>query len=212
MNQQICNLLHQTVNRLEEFSFPFDQTAIPPNGIYILFEKGELAHNTKRIVRIGTHTGENQLPSRLIQHFVNENKDRSIFRKNIGRCLLCKENDVFLQKWEIDLTTRKAKKRYGDSIDYEKLRMVERRVSEYIKRNFSFAVFKVEEKTKRVDLESKIISTVSLCRDCFPSNQWLGLYSPKKKIKECGLWQVNELYKKPLSLKEANELRDYFCR
>jgi len=88
-------------------------------------KKGELAHSVDRIVRIGTHTGENQLCSRLFQHFLTENKDRSIFRKNIGRALLNKDKDLFLEKWEIDLTTRDAKKLYSDSIDFEKQKEVE---------------------------------------------------------------------------------------
>jgi len=29
------------------------------------------------IVRVGTHKGDRQLRSRMLQHFVNENKDRS---------------------------------------------------------------------------------------------------------------------------------------
>ena len=86
---------------MPKLKFPFDKKKIPLNGIYILFEKGEFAHNTNRIVRIGTHTGNNQLHSRLFQHFLNENKDRSIFRKNIGRALLNKERDTFLEKWEL---------------------------------------------------------------------------------------------------------------
>jgi hypothetical protein len=62
-----------------------------------------------RIVRIGTHTGANQLCSRLKQHFLNEMKDRSIFRKNIGRCLLKQANDPFLEFWELDLTSHAAR-------------------------------------------------------------------------------------------------------
>jgi hypothetical protein len=54
---------------------PFDDSPIPLNGIYILFEDGEIAHGTNRIVRIGTHTGKDQLFSRLKQHFIQENKD-----------------------------------------------------------------------------------------------------------------------------------------
>jgi hypothetical protein len=56
----------------------------------------------------------------------------------------------------------------------------------------------VDEKVKRLLWESKIISTVSQCKECRPSENWLGLHSPKEKIRESGLWLVNELYKQPL--------------
>jgi hypothetical protein len=56
-------------------------------------------------------------------------------------------------------------------------------------------------------LESKIISTVSLCEKCHPSSDWLGLHSPKRKIQESGLWQVNELYKERFSLIELSEFK-----
>jgi aspartate oxidase len=93
-----CKIIHQWFNGMEKFTFPFDRQKIPKNGIYILFEKGEIAHSGDRIVRIGTHTGKNQLLSRLNQHFLKENKDRSILRKNIGRALLNKDKDPFLEK------------------------------------------------------------------------------------------------------------------
>lgn len=92
-----CKQLHDLFNSLKIHKFPFNEKEIPLNGIYILFQKGETAHGTNRIVRIGTHTGKNQLISRLKQHFINENKDRSIFRKNIGRCLLNKSKDSYLE-------------------------------------------------------------------------------------------------------------------
>ncbi|MCL5986082.1 MAG: hypothetical protein M1371_05880 [Actinobacteria bacterium] len=202
-----CQLLHQLFNRLKIFNFSFKEDEIPLNGIYILFEKGEIAHNTNRIVRVGTHTGNNQLRSRLKQHFLNENKDRSIFRKNIGRCLLNKESDPFLGQWELDLTSKELKEKYAKSINYDRRKEMERRVSEYIQRNFSFSVFRMNDKEKRLLLESKIVSTISLCDKCAPSLNWLGLYSPKERIIESGLWQVNELYKLPLSDNEMTELR-----
>lgn len=63
----VCEALHEWANSLPVFCFPFDANAnrIPPNGIYVLFEQGEIAHGTNCIVRVGTHTGNNQLPSRL---------------------------------------------------------------------------------------------------------------------------------------------------
>lgn len=194
-----CNTIHQWFNRMKKITFPFDKQDIPENGIYILFEKGEFAHSTNRIVRIGTHTGKNQLHSRLLQHFLKENKDRSIFRKNIGRALLNKDNDPFLEKWELDLTTRNAKNQHSDSVDFDKQKEIEKRVTNFIQDNFSFIVFQINDKDKRLYFESKIISTVSLCEECKPSENWLGNSSPKEKIRKSGLWIVNELWKTPLN-------------
>ncbi len=98
---RICQQLHQLINLQPIFRFPFDTNNIPRNGIYILFEVGEIGHGTNRIVRIGTHTGVDQLRSRLKQHFIQENKDRSIFRKNIGRAILNQNHDPFLKLWDI---------------------------------------------------------------------------------------------------------------
>lgn len=207
----ICNDIHQLFNTLKRHTFPFDEESIPKNGIYILFEKGEHAHNADRIVRVGTHTGIDQLRSRLKQHFLNENKDRSIFRKNIGRALLNKQHDSFLKSWELDLTTRQAKENYSSHIDFKRQKEVEKQVTAYIQKNFSFAVFEFNDKSRRLDMESKIISTISLCKECCPSTHWLGHFSPKKKIQESGLWLVNELWKTPLLQQEVCDLRR-FCK
>ena len=200
-----CHQLHALFNSLPLHDFQFEQNKIPANGIYILFEDGESAHETKRIVRIGTHTGDGQLPSRLRQHFKNENKDRSIFRKNIGRALLNKANDPFLAKWELDLTPSAAKKRW-DSNDTPMLQETELAVTDYMLNKFRFVVFAVGDKNLRLEFESKIISTLSLCDECMPSKEWLGHSSPKNKIRESGLWLVNELYKTPLSKCELAQL------
>lgn len=193
-----CEQLHLMCARTPKYQFPFERSSIPRNGIYILFERGETGHGCERIVRVGTHTGNRQLRSRLQQHFIKENKDRSIFRKNIGRALLAQSNDPFLAAWESDLTSRKARAEYSGSIDLVKLKAVETSVSAYIQENFSFAVIQVEDKEERLRLESRIISAVSLCDECGPSENWLGLKSPKEKIRNSGLWLVNELHKQPL--------------
>jgi len=203
-----CESLHKLFNSLEIHKFPFDNNKIPKNGIYVLFEKGELAHNCNRIVRVGTHTGDNQLSSRLFQHFLNENKDRSIFRKNIGRALLNKAGDNYIKLWELDLTTKEARDKFSKLIDVDKQKETEKRVTRYLQDNFSFVVFKVNDIKKRLELESKIISTISLCNECNASNNWLGNFSPKDKIKESGLWLVNELNKTPLSEVDLKELND----
>lgn len=196
-----CSKLHKLFSSMRRFSFPFNEHEIPKDGIYIVFENGEKAHGVDRIVRIGTHNGENQLISRLRQHFINENKDRSIFRKNIGRAILARENDSFIKSWEIDLTTKKSKQDNKD-IDLIKQKEIENKVTNYMQSNFNFVVFEIKDKTKRLELESKIISTISLCPECCPSKTWLGLNSPKEKIRKNGLWLVNELFKTPFSKEE----------
>jgi hypothetical protein len=209
---KICHTIHQWFNRMKKHFFHqlydamkknylpqwFNEQGIPKNGIYILFEKGESAHSTDRIVRIGTHTGNNKLCSRLKEHLI-ENKDRSIFRKNIGLALLNKDNDFFIEQWKKDLTTKNERTLHSNSVDFIKQKEIEKRVTEYIRENISFVTFRVDDKKKRLELESKIISTVSLCNKCKPTPNWLGLSSPKEKIRKSGLWLVNKLWKIPLS-------------
>ena len=201
-----CGRLHHLLAGLERFRFPFEPSKIPKNGTYVLYEAGEDGHGTRRIVRVGTHTGANQLPSRLQQHFVNESKDRSIFRKNIGRALLAKDHDEFLTQWDLDLTTRQARETVGGSIDLVKQAQVERRVTAFIQQNFEFLVLQEDQKDRRLELEARIISTVAACKACGPSATWLGLHSPKAKIRTSGLWLVNELSGAPLSITDHEEV------
>jgi len=202
-----CEYIHRIFSFIKKHKFPFDKNEIPLNGIYILFENGEFAHSTNRIVRIGTHTGNNNLPNRLKEHFMKENKDRSIFRKNIGKALLNKNHDSFLDLWELDLTTREAKDKYMKRIDMEKQKDIENKVTKYIQDNFSFMVINIENKSIRLLLESKIISTVSFCNECKPSEKWLGNYSPEEKIRKSGLWLVKELWKTPLDENDIEYLK-----
>ena len=90
----------------------------------------------------------------------------------------------------------------------EKVKEIEGRVTKYIIDNISFVTFQIDDKDKRLELESKIISTVSCCDECNPSLNWLGLSSPKEKIKKSGLWLVNELCKTPLSENDLKELNN----
>lgn len=205
---KMCEKLHLLFSGRKIFQAPFNPSQIPNNGIYVLFENGEKAHGVRRIVGIGSHTGNNQLRSRLRQHFLQENKDSSIFRKNVGSALLKRENDPFLEQWELDLTTRFAKEKHKEQVDLQRQAVVEKKVSEYMRVNFQFIVFEFEEKTDRLNLESRIISTISRCDDCKPSSAWLGLSSPKEKIRESGLWLANELYKLPLDESDFEKLKN----
>jgi hypothetical protein len=200
--------IHDLFNSKKRFHFPFDVDLdqIPQNGVYIIFEKGEQYKQYDRIVRVGTHKGNNQLRSRLYQHFVLPNKNRSIFRKNIGRALLNKDSNPYLRIWELDTTSRADKIKNTPLINMTFEQELEGQISKYIQHNLSFVVFRVNTKDKRFFWESRLISTLAAFHDIRPSDNWLGLFSPKDKIRQYGLWQVNELKKKPLDNDEFNEL------
>lgn len=201
--------LHKIFNGLDRYSFPFKQREkeIPQNGIYIIFEKGEVFDSYDRIVRVGTHTGDKQLRSRLNQHFVKENKNRSIFRKNIGRCLLNKDQSSYQSLWELDITSKAEKEKNLKLLDLDFEKKTEKRISDYIQNNLSFCVFQIDTKEQRLFWESKIVSTLAKSNKLKPSKNWLGNYSTKDKIRRSGLWQVNELYKEALTAQEFETLK-----
>ena len=142
--------LHELFNQQRRFRFPFAQQAseIPKNGIYVIFENGEKFHRFDRIVRVGTHTGDGQLRSRLNQHFVKENKNRSIFRKNIGRCMLNEENSNYLDRWELDTTSRADKERNLKLLNLDFEKQLEPKSVTIYKRIFRFVYFKSIQKNK----------------------------------------------------------------
>lgn len=203
-----CIKLHELVKNKRVHNFPYNEKEIPTNGIYILFERGEASHGGDRIVRIGTHTGKDQLRSRLRQHFLIEKKDRSIFRKNIGRAILNRDNDPYLEKWELDITSSQAKAKFGRIIDKAYQQFIESKVTKYIQENFFFCVLELGDKEERMMMESRLISTVSGCKICGSSPKWLGNFSPVDKIRQSGMWQVQELYKQPLTESELARLEE----
>lgn len=188
-----CKDLHDYVRSLKRYTFPFDKNEVYKNGVYILFERNEFGHNGDRIVRIGSHTGNDNLVKRLEEHFLKENKDRSIFRKNIGRALLNKNSDSYLDIWDIDLTSKKAREEYRPFIKRDYQELIEKQVSDYIRDNFTFSVIEVLDREERLSLEKRLIKIVSSCNECYPSNHWLGKFSTIDKIRMSGLWQSQHI-------------------
>ena len=206
-----CRFIHGLAGKLDRHKFPFEPERIPESGIYLLFEAGETALGTDRIVHVGTHSGKRRLGSRLLEHYT-PNKDRSILRKNIGRALLRESGDPFLEKWNLDITSREARRKHGPSVDFKRQGAIEKDVTDRIRRIFSFVALPVEDKDARFKLKSGIISTLSRCDCCRPSEQWLGGCSPERKIRESGLWLTQGLHKEPLSEDEISYLRAMVSR
>jgi hypothetical protein len=200
--------LHSIFHHCERYRYPFRnlKDLIPKNGIYLIFENGETTGDYDRIVRIGTHTGINQLRSRLEQHFLKENKDRSIFRKNIGRCLLNKQNKSYLPLWNLDRTSSEGKKKNLTLVDLALEMLIEQQITSYMQANFSFCVVEVLSKQDRLTWEKKLIATLAQDRSLLPSSNWLGHASPIERIRSSGLWQVNEHNHEPMS---KADLKDF---
>ena len=183
-----CEKLHDKFSGLDRFCDDYSEKHIPDNGIYVVFESGETAHNTDRIVRIGSHRSQGRLPGRIHDHF-SPNKDNSIFRKHIGRCFLGKRNDPFLKEWEKD-HRELIKAGLEETIDFERLREIEQEISAHITANMSFAVIEAESKLERLADELEMIATVARCADCAPSKNWLGLHHYNDKVRNSGLWNI----------------------
>ena len=137
--------------------------------------------------------------------------DRSIFRKNIGRALLNQRKDKYLQIWEIDFIKRENRKMFGRSRNIEKEREIESKITRILRERFSLRFIELGSQTERIGkrgLESSLIGTIAHCRLCKPSKNWLGNYSPKKKIRESGLWLVQHLKANGINKKDKKIILD----
>lgn len=203
---EACQLLHHRLSRMPRFDAAFTPESLPASGVYVMLERGERAHGTDRIVRVGTHRGARNLPQRLRKHFHKPNKDRSIFRKHVGRCLLASRRDPFLEQWNIDLSKRTERERYGKSIDISQLEAVEQEVSAYLAQNISFVVLPVERKEDRLARERGMLATVASCRLCHASEGWLGRLHENAAIRKIGLWNIQGLKGRPFSTEDIESL------
>ncbi len=202
-----CKVLHMLFNGLPRLDWtrigelPYD------NGIYIMFEKGQHFYGMDRIVRVGTHRAQDRLLTRLKDHFVKEDAEGSIFRKNIGRVILAKSTDPYLKVWELNYSNSKVKASHGHLIDEKKETELEAKISSYLRDNISFVCFPVETEVERLRIEEGIISTLNKSPNFRPTEDWLGLYSPVPEITASGLWNRQGLSGQVLSEAEVERVK-----
>jgi len=218
-----CQLLHTLLEDRPLIKYPFELKELPLNGIYFFYEDGEFwghKENKLRIVRIGTHKGDN-FRSRISEHYLfNEKKmdfgkdnqkpsDRSIFRKNIGRAFLNKTQDDYLEVWNIDFTERDKRNNFGHLRNIPKEKKVEENITKFLRENFYFRFIEIPDEELRIGksgLEKNLIGTVNQCKVCMPSEEWFGQYSPIIKIRTSGMWQTQHLKNPSLTSHEINKL------
>jgi hypothetical protein len=183
--------------------------------VYFFYEDGEVwghGGDKLRIVRVGTHKG-GSLRNRIAEHYLlgkyerqmyfdrNRPKpsDRSIFRKNIGRALLNRDNDSYLEIWNIKFVEREDRERYGFMRNINKEKELEEKITRIIRERFSFRFIVLNGQAERIMLERALIGTLASCKLCRPSENWLGNYSPIPEIRESGLWLTQHLNAKPIN-------------
>jgi len=200
----LCKAVHLFFNRMPRMDYQMIAKIPFEDGIYIMFEKGQKQGELDRIVRVGTHTAEGRLKARLKDHFISQNKDGSIFRKNVGKALLSKNKDSYLDIWTLDTSNKKN----TATIDKVKEAEIENAVSNYLQDNISFVCFPINNKEARLRIEEALISLLNCSDDFYPDNDWLGKFSPVDRIRQSGLWLTQGLDAEPLTAEELGFIKD----
>ena len=222
MTDDLCQAVHEAARALPRVAYPFEPSDLPRDGIYLFFEAGEFDAHTgdERIVRVGTHRNGN-FRSRISEHYLLDKeldimadrpapKDRSIFRKNLGRAWILKQGIEYLEVWNIDFTTSRNRHKHAHRRDVVIEREVEDNVTVLLREGFSFAWVPVTAEAERMGtggLEGRLIGTFAQCSACAASPKWLGRHSPDSRIRTSGLWQVHHLHHDPVDNADLDLLR-----
>ena len=200
-------VLHMLFDGLPRMDWTMINQIPYKNGIYIMFEKGERFHGMDRIVRIGTHRGQDRLLNRLRDHFVTEDADSSIFRKNIGRAFLNMASDPYLEVWDMDRKNPDNAEKSSQIINEALETQLEAKISKFLRENITFVCFPVDDELERLRLEEGIIATLNKHPSFGPNSNWFGLHSPIQEIASSGLWNRQGLQGQPLSDEELERIK-----
>ena len=150
--------------------------------------------------------GNTGLKRRLKDHFIAENKDGSIFRKNIGKAILNKSNHPYLNVWNINTSKSENIALLGSRYDPAFQKMVEKSVTNYMREHFSFICFPVATEQERLRLEEGIISALNIAKNFTASSEWFGRHSTEYEIIKSGMWLKQGLDGIPLTEKEYERI------
>ena len=172
----------------------------PKSGIYFFFEPDEFRQNKTelRVVRVGTHGvskgSKATLWNRLRTHrgttSGSGNHRSSIFRLHVGAALSARDQALAVSTWGVGQT--------ADADTRNREQNLESAVSAYIGKMCILWVA-VEDMpgpaSDRAYLERNLIGLLVGQAGAIdqPSRNWLGLYSPDKRIRRSGLWNLDFL-------------------
>lgn len=157
-----------------------------------------------RVVRIGSHTGQNRLFDRVDEYYIGDDHRDSIFREHLGRCFLAidKRTD-YIQCWDLKIKKKEDKAKNIGKINWELETKYENKVTDYIKNNFTFILIpNLTDEVKRIRLEEGLIATFAQAEEKTISTNWLGKFHPDNKICNSGLWNIQHVNGNPLTEEE----------
>lgn len=200
--------LHSQLNRIARHKFPYIESEISKNGIYVMFEEGETYKTFSRIVRLGSHTGANRLFERIDEHYIGNDHRDSIFRKHLGRCFLTVDGkEDYIDKWDLKIKKKEDKAKNISKIDFQLEKRYEEQITEHIQKSFSFVIIPgLTDETKRLRLEEGLIATLAQAPGRMSSNHWLGNLHPDDRIRNSKLWNIQHLSDPPLTDDETAEI------
>lgn len=194
---------HAGVNTLKDCYGRMDW---PSRGVYFFFEEGERRSDTGtglRTVRVGTHalkTGSRtSLWDRLSQHRGQKNSGGgnhrgSIFRLLVGEALITRdklESETWGKGNSAPLEIRE------NELEIEK--MVSQRIG-----NLSFLCLKIDDEAGPDSLRGLIernsialLSNFDKTKMDTPSENWLGSFSNRERVRLSGLWNQNHVNENP---------------
>lgn len=162
---------------------------VPLNGIYFVFEKGELITidrlDVDRVVRIGSHRKPGRLQKRIRNHYGRlkrywGNSGGSVFRELVGEALISRNggDEVAKNNW---LSSHFPE-------DTEEL------ISKYFEEHYTFKCIMVHSDSIRCKMESFLISLFANYSNARPSDKWLGNYSYSHRVRQIGMWNRQDTY------------------
>ncbi len=195
------NNLYSLFNSKDKYFFDFTsrENITSKAGIYIVFDKKDVtnAYSKGRVVRIGESVN---IHERIYKHC--SNKKLSIFRRMLGTSVLDDAQKRYLSLWNDEETSES---------DFSEIR---KQVDEYMKEHFLFLgipVFDREDKTRRKNLEARLISTFSWWwfYNKQPANEGVNLLA---NIPQSGLWLSQSVFQEPVSKDDIQVLESAISR
>lgn len=199
-------LIHDMIRKMPQYTWDTIGNLEFENGIYIIFEPKNSDGASNRIVRIGTHTGPDRLKGRIRGHYISNRKDGSVFRKDIGLAMLNKERDEYSDIWNLNTSNPQIKKENEDRLNPDFEKMLEERVSDYLREKTKFVCIEVNDLDERLRIEEGLIAILGGNKNFKPDDDWLGYYHPDSRIRKNFIWNKQGLDGKPLSLDEVRNL------